>query len=449
MEWMKKNCDRLTGGAGGSAATRRLRKQKTEENTKVASLFQMFKEFVNKSGGADLEPLKGLLAQLNMPKPRKKKRQKQTQISETAKDTKVWKGHVYHVCPKTGWWTWTGPAAAHEKADAQASKWSADWPELPKQERPQSQNPAKTNHVQRAVFDSRNMTRVPRQNSVTGVRPQDWQITPAPKLVKYTDLERTLSAGENPTGNLAEIQNAQQLDEIKDLWDAFGAPAPLTLLLTGGVQHPDQTKVTISLLRGAAGQRLETVGLLKLGEKKGPWVHCAEKVTKDLLPTSEKIEVRLVAPATYRAQYLPEGHATDSATFVVSSIAAASQVPVSQLTGGQWVQRQQGAASHLVGYLRLKHETVAKLLPHSGSNAVFVNKVNDRSGGPVFWIKRLADETREAYFRRVTQLRKERQQVIIWRQGGGQDLGFGRLPQDEKPTPSRIVAIRGFSHSMG
>ena len=49
--WLKDNCDRLTSGAGGAAVTKRLRKQKAEENSKVSSLIQMFKEFVNKSGG--------------------------------------------------------------------------------------------------------------------------------------------------------------------------------------------------------------------------------------------------------------------------------------------------------------------------------------------------------------------------------------------------------------
>ena len=108
------------------------------------------------------------------------------------------------------------------------------------------------------------------------------------------------------------------------------------------------------------------------------------------------------------------------------------------------MQRQQGQDKHLVGYLRLKPETVAKLLPFSGHNAVFVNKVKDRSGGPIFWIKRLEDETREAYFRRVSKMQKERKQSIVWRQGCGHDLGFGRTDKDENPTPSRIVTIRGL-----
>ena len=108
------------------------------------------------------------------------------------------------------------------------------------------------------------------------------------------------------------------------------------------------------------------------------------------------------------------------------------------------MQRQQGQDKHLVGYLRLKPETVAKLMPFSGHNAVFVTKVKDRSGGSIFWIKRLENETREAYFRRVSKLQKERQQAIVWRQGGGQDLGFGRTDKDENLNPSRIVTIRGL-----
>ena len=282
------------------------------------------------------------------------------------------------------------------------------------------------------------------QPPVTGIRTQDWSSVPAPSVVKLKDLITAVSEGHSPSGNLVQIQNSEQLAEVSDLWDAFGNPAPLTLMFTGNFSHKDQVRVTVSLIRGTKAQKLETVGLLKLNGTQGPWVHNAEKVARDILPKSDKVEVRLVAPAMYRAQFLPQGQSVDTATFVVSSLASASQVPVSQLIGGQWVQRQQGQDKHLVGYLRLKPETVAKLMPFSGHNAVFVTKVKDRSGGSIFWIKRLENETREAYFRRVSKLQKERQQAIVWRQGGGQDLGFGRTDKDENLNPSRIVTIRGL-----
>lgn len=73
--------------------------------------------------------------------------------------------------------------------------------------------------------------------------------------------------------------------------------------------------MTLLLHHGTAGQRLETVGLLKQEDK------------------HDRVDVRLVAPAMYRPQFLPEGHVVDSATHVVASLATASQVQVSQLTG--------------------------------------------------------------------------------------------------------------------
>ena len=125
------------------------------------------------------------------------------------------------------------------------------------------------------------------QPPVTGIRTQDWSSVPAPSVVKLKDLITAVSEGHSPPGNLVEIQNSEQLAEVSDLWDAFGNPAPLTLMFTGTFSHKDQVRVTVSLIRGTKAQKLETVGLLKLNGTQGPWVH-----TK-----SDKVEVRLVAPA--------------------------------------------------------------------------------------------------------------------------------------------------------
>ena len=446
QQWLQENCNNLVGGSAGSAATRRLRKQKAAGNAKMASLVQMFKEFVNQSGGVNLEPLTSLLEKFQQTPKKKRKKRVQKTTPGSSGEIKTWKGHRYQVCPTTGWWTWIEKVQSDQALPHRDNSWYANWPSLPKSE-PQIDKTAGSGQRQqtrKVVLTKPHKETSAGQTPVTGIRPQDWSTVPAPKMVKLQDLITAVSEGNPPPGNLVEVRNSEQLAEVNDVWDAFGNPAPLTLMFTGNFCHKDQTRVTVSLIRGTNAQKLETVGLWKLNGTQGPWVHNAEKITKDILPKSDKIEVRLVAPAMYRAQFLPQGHSVDMATFVVSSLASASQVPVSQLTGGQWVQRQQGQDKHLVGYLRLKPETVAKLLPFSGHNAVFVNKVKDRSGGPIFWIKRLEDETREAYFRRVSKMQKERKQSIVWRQGCGHDLGFGRTDTDENPTPSRIVTIRGL-----
>ena len=75
QKWLQENCNNLNGGSAGSAATRRLRKQKAAGNAKVASLVQMFKEFVIQSGGVNLEPLTTLLEKFQQT-PKKKRKKK-------------------------------------------------------------------------------------------------------------------------------------------------------------------------------------------------------------------------------------------------------------------------------------------------------------------------------------------------------------------------------------
>lgn len=86
-QWLQANCDNLAGGAGGAATTRRRRKQKADGHAKVASLVQLFKQFVNQSGGANFELLASVLGQFQQAHPKKKRKKKvpRAQPPHTAK----------------------------------------------------------------------------------------------------------------------------------------------------------------------------------------------------------------------------------------------------------------------------------------------------------------------------------------------------------------------------
>ena len=163
--WMKEHCQDLSGGAGGAAATRRSRKQKAEGGQNVASLVQLFKEFVNRSGGLDLAPLATLLDQFQAGSQRKKKKKTKPKPPPTAvSEFREWKGHRYRVCPDTGWWTWVGPSEhAHTQVDSDAS-WNENWPALPKSQ-PQTR---------KVVSAALRRTQSPVSREVTGIRSQDW-----------------------------------------------------------------------------------------------------------------------------------------------------------------------------------------------------------------------------------------------------------------------------------
>ena len=72
-----------------------------------------------------------------------------------------------------------------------------------------------------------------------------------------------------------------------------------------------------------------------------------------------------------------------------------------------------------------------------------VTKIQDRTGGRVNWIRKESTEDKNSYFTRITRLQKIRNQPIIWRTGGGSDLGFEVRTGDSNPNLVRSFSLRG------
>ncbi|CAE7676109.1 xynB [Symbiodinium sp. CCMP2592] len=265
----------------------------------------------------------------------------------------------------------------------------------------------------------------------TGVRSADWKSDCPPKLIGYFGLKQSLLNGKMPEGNLVEIWDETYLDELICLWESFDDPFACTVLLSGHACRRDGALVTqLSITRGSFGPALEKVGLLKLGEKNGPWMpRETTVVAKDKVPQipTDRATIRITAPAAYRQSFRAQDSSEESASDVVRDLALSSGVPVAQLLGGNWSVRTVGESNSLVGFLRVKEATAKQLLNAGGMRGIFVARVGKQaaaSESKPFWTKRLKDESRESYFRRVLGLSKKRAQPIIHRSGGGSDLGF-------------------------
>ena len=285
----------------------------------------------------------------------------------------------------------------------------------------------------------------------TAVRAADWKSGCPPRLISYFGLKQSLLNGMKPEGNLVEIWDEEYLDELVCLWESFGDPFACTVRLSGHACRRDGALVTqLSVTRGSFGPALEKVGLLQLGQKDGPWMCETTVVAKDKVPQipSDRATIRITAPAAYRQSFRAKDGDEESASEVVRDLALSSGVPVAQLLGGNWSVRTVGESNSLEGFIRVKEATATKLLSVGGMRGIFVARVGKQaavsSESKPFWTKRLKDESRESYFRRVLGLSKRRAQPIIYRSGGGSDLGFPAwIDGDAVEARPKHVLVRG------
>ena len=81
-------------------------------------------------------------------------------------------------------------------------------------------------------------------------------------------------------------------------------------------------KTYVSFSRGKFGPKLEPVWLKKVGKEDGPWICNRTKVTKDSLPRTDKVQIRITAPFHFRDQFLPDDVAHDLPSCVITQLAS-------------------------------------------------------------------------------------------------------------------------------
>ena len=434
-EWLGKVGLGLQGGAGGSARTRRKRKEKSNKSdVGLSTMIRTLKTFLQHGDPAQIQTLTSVLqGALEQPvleripqTPNHWTKQPQGAASvlfqgQSRRVTKdpderieIWKGSRYRLEP-SGWWTWLGYVKEPPHV----------WPQ-------------QTPHKAETADDRLN-------HKITAIRPQDWKKSPVPMLTHPQALRQALRDGARPPGNLCEIWDQESLDSLTQLWDAFGDPGPLTLLVHPGVSLDQKVVTSLSLTRGWWGSKLEKIGLFQVSSKHtSPWIFEATKVDPKDLPKTDKVTARIVAPAMYRNAFLESTMTKDTPSAVIGALSQSSNIPVAQLLGGRWIERHEGANHCLMGFLHVRPETYEKLAVSSGSKAVFVSKCGNRSGEVPFWLPKTLEESKEAYFRRALQTQSTRVQPMFYRNGsGGSNLGFPSRTEDKVQDRVKQVVISG------
>ena len=180
-------------------------------------------------------------------------------------------------------------------------------------------------------------------------------------------LKAALKANEPLGGNLVEIWSRDTLEEIQTLWSCFNCSSPFTALLLGPAKDSDGvTHTSFSPTRGHHGQKIEHVGLLQIGEAKGPWLPKAQKVQVTAAPQVQRKTVRVAAPVCFRMPWLGDSY-EDSPTQLIQSLTEITSAQAADFCGGRWtVQDKPKIGKQLVAFLRLKDTLVQKLKESSG-----------------------------------------------------------------------------------
>jgi hypothetical protein len=282
---------------------------------------------------------------------------------------------------------------------------------------------------------------------ISGLRLEDWDIQPPPKLAALSQIKGCLRKGEALPGNVCEVWSLQDVEQIEMLWQTFNDPGPLTLILLGQAQkHPGVLFTRLNVTRGGLGAKIENVALFQVGSTKAPWTQKQTKFEEKDVPKVERTTIRVCAPKNFREPYLPENVIGDSPTVIIQTLSQMGSGSVSDLFGGRWNHEQRGSLEQIVGFLRIKPSLAASLINTSGKYGIFVSQV----GGPKvlssqpFWIQRNVGESDDSYLGRVLNLQQTRNQPTIFRFGNGSSLGFPRKSDDVSNSTKRLMCMHGI-----
>lgn len=182
QRWLRSANDVLSGGSGGAAKTRRLRKNAAKAQSQTQMLLAAFKGFLNQQGGANLEPLQELFKSLKTKPKRQKQKRSNKNDPEQAQtpQVRIWNQQVYEVCPRTGWWEWKRPATP--PVHTQTSSTNGEIVKGGQANGPKSQ---KLGYQDWPALPSKARAKVPSRSEkpAQNLRLQDWKPAPVPQLV--------------------------------------------------------------------------------------------------------------------------------------------------------------------------------------------------------------------------------------------------------------------------
>ena len=315
-----------------------------------------------------------------------------------------------------------------------------DWSHSGRQSYPQAHK-ATTTRWQRHARTSQPRWYAP----ITAFVQSEWSSVPA--FQPFVDIATDIKAGKDISKiNITEISQWHDVQEARTMWHSYGCTGSLTLILSGEAKDTEGAKHTrLTLSRGKAGQKVEDVSLLFLGDAgKAINTKPSIKVDPSKLPKIDRCTLRVAAPSEYRQLFLKDF--VDKPKHIAADLALRSpQIQASSLTGGQWSQQLAGKHSLIVGFLKLPRKEAEILLKDNGSKGVFTNILETAPARkPITWFSRAKEESSEAYFHRCVQTAKKRNTALFYKKSGSNNLGTVPTKEEEAEVHRTTFLGRGM-----
>ena len=245
------------------------------------------------------------------------------------------------------------------------------------------------------------------------------------KPLKSHPSSRALEQGDQLPGNIMVTQDPRQWYELRDLFAAHGVHEEFTFACPASPQSLAPA-IAVWWRSPKQSQRPNRIKLdiHQMSASPGPEPRPPNQVPIKRTSENEICTLRVSAPATFRA-CVPTQGSKDSPQVVVEEWARLLDVRTTPLTGGHWQSTQDQTGAVLVGYLRVPKELAEKAVRLSGCRALFATIVAKGAGHePIRWIDRDRNVSDENYYRFCLSQAEAQGKPLIFRTGGGKNLGI-------------------------
>ena len=135
---------------------------------------------------------------------------------------------------------------------------------------------------------------------------------------------------------------------------------------------------------------------------------------------------------------------TPTPSVIVAEWAKVLSVRTTPLTGGHWQTVHDTCGKVLVGYVRVPKSLAEKAVALSGKRARFASIVSNKTiGEKIRWMRRDRIVAHEDYFRYCLSQAETNGTPLIFRQGGGRNLGLLGLDAEDEGPRCRVWILHG------
>ena len=267
------------------------------------------------------------------------------------------------------------------------------------------------------------------------------------RLTTLPAVRKALETGAPLPGNLIVASDPSNWYELRDLCAAHSVQQSLTFACP---LAPHELGPTLAVWwrspkKAPRPQRLK-LEIHQMAAIPGPEPRPPNQVVIKRQSASEQCTLRLSAPSEFRYSFSNQ-NSQDTPARLVAEWAKMLDIKITPLTGGSWQTVQDSGGTILVGYLRVPKSIAERCVACSGRRALFATIITREPGEKIKWFPRDRNVPPEDFFRYCQAQAVTQNKPLVFRQGGGKNLGILGAEDSEADTRLRNWVLHGSPKS--